>query len=162
MQLTCGALTDVIHRVSWLRWNFFVYHGGLCGSTTDFASGRANHGIQRWRCLGQSSRMGHLSYRGGNSPFNLFLHIVLLFFKPLLHLLAPLLLFMPSSSFATSIGVQVSFESKLPQHHPVASATSWVFRILERQSELINLSVYLQSVCFDIFNVFQYRKCLPT
>ena len=163
VQLTFGAPTEVIHRVMFVvvHLNSFdcpLVFGDLCGSTTTFVSGRANDGIHRY--LGQCSRMGHIIYRSGQSPFYLCLHPFFLFSESLLHHLLPLVLFTLSSSFATSIGVHVLLESKLPRHHPVASAMSRVFWIPERQSELINLSMNLQYARFDIFNFVQYLKCL--
>jgi hypothetical protein len=101
-----------------------------------FVSERANDGI--WRYFGQCSRLGYLRDRYGH-----YLHLFFLLFKSLLHHLASILFFTLSSSFATFIAVEVSLESILPRHHPVASATSCVFLIPERYSELIHFSIKL-------------------
>jgi hypothetical protein len=69
------------------------------------------------------------------------------------------LLFALSSSSAALIDGNVSPEAKFSWYHPEAPATSWAFRILERHSELIDLSVNLHSARSDIFKYFQYFKC---
>jgi hypothetical protein len=59
--------------------------------------------------------MGHLTYGGGYSPFNLCLHDFFLFFKSLPHPLMSFLLFALSSfSSAASIRGKVSLEREFP------------------------------------------------
>jgi hypothetical protein len=119
VELTWGAPTEKIHRVLLvvIHWNSFdcprlcrafcastqcdLYASTWCNlgrSTTAFPSGWANDGIQRY--FRQCSSLGYLRYRYDQSPFNLYLHLFFLFFKSLLHHLAPMLLFALFSPFA--------------------------------------------------------------
>jgi hypothetical protein len=84
-------------------------------STTAFLSGRANDGIQRH--FRQCSSLGYFRYHYVQSPFNLYLHLFVLFFKSLLHHLAPMILFALFPSCVASIAIEVSLEGILPRNH---------------------------------------------